>query len=452
MSSIIDEPRHQKRAVHVQASHSTEEQASAERECEPFFVHLPSLPASQLEHLRETGLLTGDSFDICLLRDKHVAYLEQTWMGPALKSYFVSLDASRTWMLYWTLQAADLLGHGPDKTRARQIIETIEYSWTTSEIELDRARIRGSTALESLVVKESHGRCTLAAGGFGGGPGQMPHAATTYAAVLALAIVASIDESALAVLDRRRPALYAWLLWLQQTDGSFRMHHDGEMDVRASYCVLAVTKLLGLLESDTLFDRPAALAHLAACQTFEGGFGGEPFAEAHGGYTFCATAAVYLLGGMAEIDLPGLTGWLARRQMSMEGGFNGRSNKLVDGCYSFWQGGALAIVSQFENGTPRGDPWLQGTANADLLFDQAMLERYILLCAQEVKGGLRDKPSKARDFYHSCYTLSGLSVAQHSAGPHFGHPEHSSVAQTHPVYNIRVERVQAMLDHFCRDS
>ena len=27
--------------------------------------------------------------------------------------------------------------------------------------------------------------------------------------------------------------------------------------------------------------------------------------------------------------------------MSMHGGFQGRTNKLVDGCYSFWQGGAF---------------------------------------------------------------------------------------------------------------
>jgi len=44
-------------------------------------------------------------------------------------------------------------------------------------------------------------------------------------------------------------------------------------------------------------------------------------------------------------------------------------------------------------------------------FDELMLQRYILLCAQDVNGGLRDKPSKLRDFYHSCYNLSGLSAA-----------------------------------------
>jgi len=30
--------------------------------------------------------------------------------------------------------------------------------------------------------------------------------------------------------------------------------------------------------------------------------------------------------------------------MSFEGGFQGRTNKLVDGCYSFWQAGALPVI------------------------------------------------------------------------------------------------------------
>ena len=81
-----------------------------------------------------------------------------------------------------------------------------------------------------------------------------------------------------------------------------------------------------------------------------------------------------------------------------------------------------------------------------------MLERYILLCGQEVTGGLRDKPSKRRDFYHSCYCLSGLSVAQSSAQEgdalSFGHERQARVHATHPVYNIRIERAQAIVDHF----
>lgn len=30
--------------------------------------------------------------------------------------------------------------------------------------------------------------------------------------------------------------------------------------------------------------------------------------------------------------------------MKLEGGFQGRTNKLVDSCYSFWQGGAFPLI------------------------------------------------------------------------------------------------------------
>jgi protein farnesyltransferase subunit beta len=243
------------------------------------------------------------------------------------------------------------------------------------------------------------------------------------------------------------------------------MHEDGEIDVRATYCVAVVASLLRLG-----IDRRSASDYVASCQTYEGGFGGEPFSEAHGGYTFCALAALILLQeGCAEdhhsglwlqrlhslIDVPNLIGWLTQRQMGYEGGFQGRTNKLVDGCYSFWQGAAMALGSRLATAdapsSPTSDSLLDlqdfATSSGRILFDTAMLERYILLCAQEIQGGLRDKPSAPRDFYHSCYNLSGLSIAQLS-GIDYGHRDLSRVAQTHPVYNIRVDRVLQVRSYF----
>merc|ERR1711937_817854 len=34
------------------------------------------------------------------------------------------------------------------------------------------------------------------------------------------------------------------------------------------------------------------------------------------------------------------------------GGFQGRTNKLVDSCYSFWQGGAVAVVQAMQEDVP----------------------------------------------------------------------------------------------------
>ena len=387
------------RAPFLLETETTELQEETEAECKPFFIHLPDLPPDQLNHLRELGLVDG--YDVCLLRDKHEEYLLRA-LSPAtpLKSSFISLDASRPWIIYWTLHSLDLLERLPSNQVLVACVDTLQACWTGS--------------------------------GFGGGPGQMAHGAPTYAAVLSLAIIATClhpeaSRKAFHLLEEIRKPLYAWFLSLRHENGGFSIHHDGEMDVRATYTIICCASLLNILTEQL---KEGAEDFLCKCQTYEGGFGGEPGSEAHGGYTYCAVAALQLLG--SRTNVAALRGWLARRQMTYEGGFNGRSNKLVDGCYSFWQGGAIAIVSE----------------EAELLLDEGMLQRYILLCAQDVHGGLRDKPSKPRDFYHSCYNLSGLSVSQHYGSLKYGHASKSRVAKTHACYNIRVERVEQVRKHF----
>ena len=300
------------------------------------------------------------------------------------------------------------------------------------------------------------GNYALLVGGFGGGPSQMPHAATTYASVCALCILVTSGGQSAGIaklfLDRIRMPLYRWMVsLLTPATGAYRMHTDGEIDVRATYTIISCAKLLGI--ASPFLCQESVPHFIQSCQTYEGGIGGEPWSEAHGGYAYCGVAALQILGKLDVLDMTSLIGWLARRQMVYEGGFCGRSNKLVDGCYSFWQGGkisrnrmrmnpqscthsilhllitaAMTIAStlyRLEDGT-EGPP----------LFDTEMLERYILLCAQDINGGLRDKPSKSRDFYHTCYNLSGLSIAQGA---------NNRVAKTDPCFNIRIDRVQEVL-------
>ena len=116
---------------------------------------------------------------------------------------------------------------------------------------------------------------------------------------------------------------------------------------------------------------------IASCQTYEGGFASAshpsisynnsslisspcpPLGEAHGGYTFCALASWVLLQpyltslsqqttsrSMPSINLKNLLRWLTQMQgTEIElGGFKGRTNKLVDGCYSWWCGGSFAML------------------------------------------------------------------------------------------------------------
>lgn len=269
-------------------------------------------------------------------------------------SAYISLDASRPWLVYWSLHALDLLGCLPsDEQKVSEILETIAGFQVPFE------------------------------GGFGGGDqdftAHYAHLAPTFASISAIACLAKPEGYALI----NRPALKGFLKRLKQTDGSFRMHEvDGEIDARAAYCAVVAGRLTGIWDDEL---EEGLLTWLARCQSFEGGFGGIPGAEAHGGYTYCALAAAYLISPTKTrefFDLPRLLFWLSSQQCNEIGGFRGRTHKLADGCYSFWQAACLALLRQFD---------FVGAQ----LFDSAALQNFILqACQHERRGGLRDKPGK----------------------------------------------------------
>lgn len=265
-------------------------------------------------------------------------------------------------------------------------------------------------------------------GGFGGGAGQMAHLAPTYAVILALAMVGG--EEALGLVDRR--ALWRWLGRLKQADGGFQMAIGGEEDVRGAYCAMVAISLLNLpldlprnspawsREGDTLLT--GLPEWIARCQSFEGGIAERPDSEAHGGYAFCALASLCIMGEPHVIlprylDIPRLISWLSARQYAPEGGFAGRTNKLVDGCYSHWVGGCWPLVQACLDGpslySPGSAP-VAPTPSVGSLYSREGLIRYVLCCCQDrsKKGGLRDKPGANSDGYHSCYVLAGLGSAQ----------------------------------------
>ena len=83
--------------------------------------------------------------------------------------------------------------------------------------------------------------------------------------------------------------------------------------------------------------------------------------------------------------------------MSVEGGFSGRANKLVDGCYSFWIGGMWPIIDE-ALAIPSDGPVIKllpdAVADVDgrLIYDRVALQEYLLACCQAPNGGLLDKP------------------------------------------------------------
>ncbi|KAL6433912.1 hypothetical protein ACFW04_005849 [Cataglyphis niger] len=336
------------------------------------------------------------------------------------------LDSSRPWLCFWILHSLAIL---------EDRLENEEYS-----------KIAGFLA-----------KCQSPTGGFGGGPGQYPHLASTYAAVNALCTIGT--QEAYNVIDRKN--LKRFLSSLRGEDGSFCMHENGEVDIRGAYCALAAAKLTNVYTPDMFKD---TAEWIAKCQTWEGGFGGCPGMEAHGGYAYCALAALVMLGKTELCNLPELLvrfsftiairfsliflsfflqRWIVNKQMRLEGGFQGRTNKLVDGCYSFWQGGTFPLISAILS---TGKTF---NASDHWLFHQEALQEYILTCCQNPHGGLLDKPGKNRDIYHTCYVLSGLSVAQNSPIKSIIGMRHANKVEViHPVYNVEYSAAKKAQEYF----
>eukprot|EP01097_Dermamoeba_algensis_P006457 TRINITY_DN4040_c0_g2_i1.p1 TRINITY_DN4040_c0_g2~~TRINITY_DN4040_c0_g2_i1.p1 ORF type:complete len:330 (+),score=82.67 TRINITY_DN4040_c0_g2_i1:40-990(+) len=265
---------------------------------------LPSSTSNQqqlveqnVHKIKKDAFRTGTT----LVRGNHINWLLQGL--KKLSSGYMTLDASKPWLCYWTLHSLDLLDALPQPT----IPKAVDY------------------------LK----RCEHPKGGLAGGPGQLPHLAATYAGVNALVILGV--EEAYKALDRKK--LYEFIMRMKQPDGSFVMQEDGEVDVRASYCALSSAVLLDIVTPEMTENMAEFIGR---CQTYEGGIGGFPGNEAHGGYTFCGVAALCLLNRMDVINKERLLHWLVQKQMRLEGGFQGRTNKLVDSCYSFWVGGVFS--------------------------------------------------------------------------------------------------------------
>ncbi|KAG7151497.1 Protein farnesyltransferase subunit beta like protein [Verticillium longisporum] len=399
-----------------------------------------------------------------LRREAHVKYLHKQ-LGKLPAPYLIA-DASRPWFLFWSLNGLALLGEDVSMYR-QQLIDTARAMQNPN-------------------------------GGFGGGHGQMSHLATTFALILSIAIVGG--EELYEVIDRK--AMWKWLCSLKQPDGGVQMAYGGEVDVRGAYCTTVIAGLLNMpleLSPDspaytpdgktTLFTGLAD--YVRRCQTFEGGLGGKPDTEAHGAYTFCALGCLATLDAPHRIipkylDVPRLISWLSSRQYAPEGGFSGRTNKLVDGCYSHWVGGCWPLVDAALTGASEldenvGDDEGELPANSqrpgdpheEKWFSREGLIRYILCCAQDQskRGGLRDKPSRPSDAYHSCYVLSGLTSAQHDwdmtyvgeddtilaeprwrVRPRTGadqvFDEEDRVATIHPAYTIPEQKAYAMKAYF----
>ncbi|RWW02981.1 hypothetical protein GW17_00033899 [Ensete ventricosum] len=135
-----------------------------------------------------------------------------------------------------------------------------------------------------------------------------------------------------------------------------------------------------------------------SCQTYEGGIAGEPGSEAHGGYISFKNLLV-----------------------------------LVLPMYTFCGLAAMILINE---------------------ADRLDLPSLVVL-----EGGFKDKPGKQRDFYHSCYCLSGLSVSQYSCSKDASvsppsravlGPYANLLEPVHPLYNVVLNKYYKSHEFFSR--
>ncbi|GMM53680.1 protein farnesyltransferase [Maudiozyma humilis] len=347
-------------------------------------------------------------------RDSMMQYLNYASTAQ-FPPQMTALDASQPWMVYWIANSL--------------------------------ATVKPSSIDDELKRKIVNKLFTISPekGPFGGGSGQLPHIAGTYAAINALSLCDNIDGC---WDEINKPAIYDWLLSLKQPDNSFiTCNPVGETDTRGTYCALSVASMLGIMTDELT---AGVAEYLESCQTYEGGYGGTPVGdEAHGGYTFCAVASLFILGRSDLIDIEGLMEWCSARQYNEEMGLSGRNNKLVDGCYSFWVGATAAMIEA-----------LTGVE----CLDKSALQRYILNCCQsDERPGFRDKPGKSPDFYHTNYVLLGLAYAESSFSFKDSRTDNpfaitstqrknvensANLIPISPIYGLPIDSLNKFHDHF----
>ena len=81
-----------------------------------------------------------------------------------------------------------------------------------------------------------------------------------------------------------------------------------------------------------------------------------------------------------------------------------------------------------------------------MLYNVEALQLWILKCCQAPRGGMRDKPGKPPDYYHTCYCLSGLSSSQNYGRCVLG-PSSNKLVKADPLCNVVQHRLVAALNH-----
>mmetsp|Transcript_105923 Transcript_105923/g.146532 ORF Transcript_105923/g.146532 Transcript_105923/m.146532 type:complete len:203 (+) Transcript_105923:267-875(+) len=172
---------------------------------------------------------------------------------------------------------------------------------------------------------------------------ELGHLANTYTALCLLIVC---GDYKLAKVNKN--GLLEQLAKFQSTkSGCFRMLTvESDEDVRACYCAAAISYILKVVNKEETYGFDVQAMHrflLDKCIGYQGGFTFEGNHESHSGLTYCATGALLMTGHkFDERATNRLLEFCMNRKI--DGGFQGRCNKLADVCYSFWNKGTMDML------------------------------------------------------------------------------------------------------------
>lgn len=287
-------------------------------------------------------------------RDRHIAYLLSLDRDKTTMSSFRA-ESIKMGGVYWGLTAMSLLKIDvPAEKREKLLL------W-----------------IDSCFDQEG--------GGYGWSSGHDGHLTASHYAVLLL-VQLGVSLSA-----ERIEKISNFVKINQKSDGSFQCDEWGETDLRFAYDAVAILSLLRRDDWKDVIDTNAAVEWINACQNKQdGAFGPNPGLESHAAYTFCAVAALTILG--APIHAADVLGhWLCERQ-TPAGGFNGRPEKAPDVCYSWWILSALHVLKK--------DHWIE----------KSRLETFILRSQELEHGGIADRPECVPDVFHTFFGIAALAL------------------------------------------
>uniref|UniRef100_A0A914HSC0 Geranylgeranyl transferase type I subunit beta n=1 Tax=Globodera rostochiensis TaxID=31243 RepID=A0A914HSC0_GLORO len=357
----------------------------------------------------------GESF---VLLHKHTKLIRICL--DVLPSDYAVFQTTKPTILFFMLSGLDLIGQLDTVIDERRRKEVIDWIYALQLPQIDDCKNTKSLTNLSLTDSSSR-RC----GGFRGSilsssadlcPYDSAHLAQTYTSLCILLILG--DD--LSRLDRR--AVLNGVARAQGENGSFfgNVDRSSENDMRFLFCASAICYIL---DDFSQIDIPSLLDFVRRSVSYDGGIAQGPTLESHGGSTFCAVAALCLIGHLwdgsvlASAKIERMKSWAVLKQ---EEGFHGRTNKSDDSCYAFWVGATLAML------------------NALPLADWPVLRSFLLRMQDTVIGGFRKhEDSSHSDLLHTYFSLAALGMfGEPSVRPIFA-PLNISIRAHEHLHRVR---------------